>query len=114
MKNADSTLTSEELELFFTPRPEKKENAGGSWQVERAVATDDVMILQPGRKGAGDRLEYLPGEGEIRLFGDMATVSDVQWGTTQGARLTYFIGDDRIFVDGKPGLQTETRHYVTP
>ncbi len=114
MQNAASTMTSEELEIFFTPQPGKEKNASGPWQVERAIASDGVAILQPGRKGAGDRLEYLPGEEKILLFGDMATVSDAQWGTTQGARLTYFIGDDRIFVDGKPGLQTETRHHVTP
>ena len=114
MLNAASTLTSEELEIFFTPQPAMPEPASGPWRVERAIATDGVEIFQPGRKGTGDRLEYLPGEGEIRLFGNLATVSDTQWGTTQGARLTYFIGDDRIFMDGKPGLQTETLHQVKP
>ena len=114
MLNAAGTLSSEELEIFFTPQPAMPQPASGPWRVERAIATDGVAIFQPGRKGTGDRLEYLPAEGEIRLFGNLATVSDARWGTTQGARLTYFIGADRIFADGKPGLQTETLHQVKP
>ena len=111
MRHASASLTSGELELFFeSARAEAP--AGDSRRIERAVASHDVLILEPGRKATADRAEYHPGEEIIYLFGKPAAVHDPLRGDTQGVRLTYHMGDDRILVEGEPGLPAETRRQV--
>jgi len=114
MQNATATLTSGELEILFKPSAAeiRATPAGGSWQIERAIATGDVAIVEPMRKATGNRAEYIPQESKVILLGNLATVADSQRGTTQGARLTYFTGDGRIFVQGEPGSPAETRRLV--
>lgn len=121
MQNVSATLTSRELEILFEEPAKLRPGAsttpslpvsGGSWQVERAVATGDVVIVQPGRKATGTGAEYFPRENKIILIGNLAAISDAQKGLTQGTRLTYFTGDDRILVQGEPGSPAETRRQV--
>ena len=114
MQNGSRALSSGQLEIFFqqegTPATSGIELAGG--QVERAVATENVVVVEGGRKATGDRADYLPQEGRILLVGKQATIFSPPQGLTQGPRLTYLMGDDRIRVDGEPGHRTETRGQV--
>ena len=114
MRNSSSAVTGDELEIIFKPQDTESHTVpgSGSGQIERAIATGNVVIIQPGRKSTGTRAEYIPGENKVILTGNLASVVDAQKGTTQGARLTYFTGDDRIFVQGEPGSPAETRRPV--
>jgi len=122
MHNDSATLTSHELEIFFaTPAPGRPPESaaapalavsGGNWQIERAVATGQVLVMQPGRKATGDRVEYFPAENKVILSGNLAAISDDQKGSSQGVRLTYFTSDDRILVQGEPGSPVETQRPV--
>ena len=114
MRTPSATLTSGELEILFNPPATETRTVpgGGGWQIERAVATGDVVIVQPTRKSMGNRAEYIPQESKIILSGNLASIVDSQKGTTQGTRLTYFTADDRIFVQGEPGSPAETRRPV--
>ena len=72
MRNDSAILTSQELEIYFaTPAPGRPPESaaspalpvsGRNWQIERAVATGQVLVVQPGRKATGDRVEYFPAE----------------------------------------------------
>ena len=104
-------MHSRELEIFFAP-PAAGASVTESGRIERAVATGEVAILDSGRKATADRAEYFLEEARIHLFGKPATVADPQRGSTQGVRLTYRMRDDRIFVEGEPGLPAETRRQV--
>jgi len=111
MRHASASLTSGELELFFESA-RAGAPAADSRRIERAVASHDVLILDPGRKATAERAEYHPAEEIIHLFGKPAAVHDPLRGDTQGVRLTYRMGDDRILVEGEPGLPAETRRQV--
>jgi lipopolysaccharide export system protein LptA len=112
MKNTSASLTCEELELQFKPRPSNAAQA--DLQIDRAIATQNVHVIQPTRQATAERAEYVPDEKKITLTGNLAAISDSEKGSTQGIRLTYFTGDDRILVDGKPGTQAETKRTVRP
>ena len=114
MQSPSATLTSGELEILFKPPATETRSVpdSGSWQIERAIATGNVVILQSTRKSTGNRAEYIPQESKIILSGTLATVADPQRGMTQGTRLTYFTGNDTIFVQGEPGAPSETRRPV--
>jgi len=111
MRSASATVHSGELEVFFAP-PAGGATVTESGRIERAVASREVVILDSGRKATADRAEYFPEEARVLLFGKPATVTDPQRGNTRGVRLTYRMGDDRIFVEGEPGLPAETRRQV--
>ena len=111
MRNASATVNSGELEVFFSSQG-KGASSAGSGQIERAVANSNVVVLDSGRKATGERAEYFLEEGKMRLFGNPATILDPSRGSTQGVRLTYLVGDDRMLVEGEPGLPTETRRQV--
>ncbi len=111
MRNASATVRSGELEIFLGP-PAAGASVTDSGRIERAVATREVVIQDSGRRATADRAEYFPGDARVHLVGKPATVADPQRGSTQGVRLTYRMGDDRIFVEGEPGLPAETRRQV--
>jgi lipopolysaccharide export system protein LptA len=124
LQNPSATLRAQELEIFFTdPAPRKNlatpspaagqpGTPGGGRQIERALASGSVSIVQPGRKATGEHAEYIPTENKVILTGNLAAISDAEKGNTQGTRLTYFTRDDRIFVEGEPGTPAETRRPV--
>ena len=118
MRNPSTTMKSNELEIVLTPAaaatpkvaPSATPTAGR--EIERAIASGYVQIVQPGREATGDRAEYTPADGKIVLLGNLAAISDAEKGITQGARLTYFIRDDTISVQGGPGSPTDTRRLI--
>jgi len=111
MRSASSVVNSDQLEVFFPPSG-RGSSAATPTHIERAVASGGVVVLESGRKATADRAEYLPGQSLVHLWGKPATVSDPVRGATKGVRLTYQIADDRIFVEGEPGLPAETRRQV--
>ena len=111
MRSASASVNSEQLDVFFVPPADGAPTAGPA-QIERAVASGEVVVLDSGRKATADRAEYFPEEAFFRLFGKPAAVWDPQGGSTQGVRLTYRVADDRISVEGEPGLPAETRRQV--
>lgn len=112
MQHHSTSVTASELELFF--QPAEPAVGAGAARIERALARGQVNIRDAGRKATGNRAEYFPARSQVVLFGEPAAIVDPQRGTTAGARLTYHMGDDRILVEGEPGLPTETRRQVSP
>jgi lipopolysaccharide export system protein LptA len=124
LRSASSTVSAEQLEIFLIPAGLVPAGAStgdsGGAQIEHAVATGEVVILdsqrnskrESGRRATADRAEYFPGQDLFRLYGKPAAVWDPQRGSTQGVRLTYRVADDRILVEGEPGLPAETRRQV--
>jgi lipopolysaccharide export system protein LptA len=109
-------VTAHELEVFLTSLETGTAAgaAGNTERVERASASGSVVIREGARKATGDRAEYFPDTGRLQLFGNLAAISDPEGNRTQGARLTYFIGDGRISVDGEPGSPTEAWWRIHP
>jgi lipopolysaccharide transport protein LptA len=104
-----TTLRSDRLDVYFT----QGGTVEGS-EVDRAEATGHVQVTQPARVGTGENAEYFAGPGKIVLTGGPPVLSDEEKGSTTGQRLTFFIHDDRLFVDGGEQSPSLSRHRVAP
>jgi LPS export ABC transporter protein LptC/lipopolysaccharide transport protein LptA len=78
---------------------------GGS--LERLVATDGVELRQATRVATGQKAVYTPGDKTIAVTGDKVELVDDRQHVS-GRSLTFFVGDDRILVDGREEARTET------
>jgi lipopolysaccharide export system protein LptA len=81
--------------------------AGSDNSLERSYADGKVEVQQTSpartRIGTSEHAEYYSSEDKIILRGgDPALVDNPKGNTTRGAELTYFAGDDRLFVNGAP------------
>jgi lipopolysaccharide export system protein LptA len=87
--------------------------AGSDDSLDRAYADGRVEILQSAagraRNGTGEHAEYYTGEQKIILRGGNPTLTDSVKGSTRGAELTYYAGDDRLLVNGAPEQPTKSR-----
>jgi lipopolysaccharide transport protein LptA len=104
-----TTLQSDRLDVYFTP--------GGTVEgseVDHAESDGHVKVTQPGRVGTGDQAEYYAGPGKIVLNGGPPILVDEKKGSTTGQRLTFFIHDDRLFVDGGDQSPSLSKHRVAP
>ncbi len=114
MLSGFSAVNSEQLEVFLVPSTASTAE-GETAKIDHAIASGEVVIrdsADPGRKATAERAEYFPEEALFHLFGKPAVVWEPQRGSTQGVRLTYRMADDRILVEGEPGLPAETRRQV--
>ncbi|MBI3939743.1 MAG: LPS export ABC transporter periplasmic protein LptC [Acidobacteria bacterium] len=90
MVTEEGSLASGTLDVHF--------NADN--QVDSAVADELVMLRQGDRTGTGSRAQYDFATDRITLTGNLAEVVDSSRRRTKGRRLTFFVGDDRILVEG--------------
>ena len=86
-------------------------------EVERTIAQKNVTIVQPGRRGTGDRCEYTTIDEVAVLTGNPAHVEDAEQGTTDGNRLTMYRRENRVVADDTRGSQSPGRvrstHKIT-
>ena len=104
-----TTLQSDRLDVYFT----QGDTVEGS-EVDHAEADGHVKVTQPGRRGSGDHGDYFAGPGKIVLTGGPPSLFDEEKGFTTGQRLTFFIHDDRLFVDGGEKSPSLSKHRVAP
>jgi len=109
MVTESTTLQSDHLDVYFSPG----DSAQGS-EVDHAEADGHVKVTQPGRLGTGEHGEYYAAPGKIVLTGGPPVLIDDKKGSTTGQRLTFFIHDDRLFVDGGDKLPSLSKHRVAP
>ena len=104
----NTTLESDRLDVYF-----RGEAGGQNAEVDRAVAEGHVKVRQPARRATGDRAEYFAAEGKILLTGGPPTLRDEEKGFVTGQRLTFFIRDDTLLVDGGDESRTVSKHRIT-
>jgi lipopolysaccharide export system protein LptA len=105
----DITVQSDKLDVYFT----EGDAVEGS-EVDHADAEGHVKVTQPGRRGSGDHGQYFAGPGKIVLTGGPPSLFDEEKGFSTGQRLTFFIHDDRLFVDGGGQSPSLSKHRVAP
>ena len=71
--------------------------------MERTIAQRAVVLTQPGRKGAGDWVQYTASDEVAVLKGNPARVEDNEKGNTEGARLTLSMRDGKVTADDARG-----------
>lgn len=114
-EDPSGTIHADEAQVFLAPtatsgerRPQKAHS-----QVERIVASGNVVFAQPGRKGTGNRLVYTASDGRYVLTGSPTNpprIEDLTKGVTSGAKLIFDSRDDSVVVSGgQSSAVTETR-----
>jgi LPS export ABC transporter protein LptC/lipopolysaccharide transport protein LptA len=83
-------------------------------EVERMTAEGNVTLVQPGRRGTGDKFIYTSEDGRAILTGRNARVEDAEKGTTMGTQLTFYSRDDKVVVDNQQGTgRVKSTHRLT-
>ena len=82
-------------------------------EVREVLAEGDVSIETPEGKAAGEHAKYLPEEESMTVRGDSARLENAGK-LTEGKQLTFFLGDDRILVDGREQTRTKTTYSSKP
>ena len=117
-KGSDTTLTAQQMTVFLRSRSESPAGAGPATpgQVERIVAEGKVVITQPTRHAAGDRLVYTAAEDKFVLTGGSSggtpSIFDAERGKITGDSLTFYRHDGRVLVEGRETSPTVTRTQV--
>jgi len=99
-------LTSDQLEIFLVTE-------GSQRSVERMIARGKVKMSQPNRRSSSDLAEYFREEEKVVLTGGSPTIVDSERGSATGARLTIYMNDDRISVEGESETRSITRQSAT-
>jgi len=85
-------------------------------QVDHIVAEDHVVITEPTRHAAGERLVYTAADDEFVLTGGAGSgppsIFDAERGKITGDLLTFYRHDDRVLVEGRETSPTVTRTHV--
>ena len=76
-------------------------------RVESMTAGDTVEVVQGNRKARGSRGIYTPRDETMVLTGERVVLQDPQQ-QVEGRSLTFHVGDDRILVDGREQVRTQT------
>ena len=98
----DLTVWSDEIEGLLGG----DEDAGGGAELQVAFARGRVRIFKAAaaagrrRQGFGREAEYRPAEDRVELSGSPARLRAPDGRETRGARLTYYLGRDRVLVHG--------------
>jgi len=111
METSDATLWADRLDAYLSPASSGK--AGEATKLERAVASGNVTMVEPGRRAAGERAEYFADEGKVVMTGGPPTLYDARAGFTTGQTLTFFTAGDSLVIDGGNGSRTLTKHKLS-
>ncbi len=110
------TIRAGELEAVLRPQGAAREK--GESRLERALARSKVEIVETAaekrapRKAHAEQAEYTSGEEKVVLRGGVPTLEQPDHGFTRGAELTYYIDDDRLLVNGRPGARSQSRQKL--
>ena len=114
VRGADATIAAEQMDVFLQPRGQSQNGpnstAGGPSQVDRVVASGNVIVQQAKRRATGQQLSYLIAEAKFTLTGGTPSIFDAERGKITGDSLTFYTHDDRVLVEGKSSpTVTQTR-----
>jgi lipopolysaccharide export system protein LptA len=109
LQTETTILEGDKMDVYFSRLGTTQES-----EVERAMAEGHVVVIQPGRRATGEQGEYFAGPAKIVLTGGPPNIYDVEKGFTTGQRLTVFVHDDRLLVEGGDGAPSLTQHRVAP
>jgi lipopolysaccharide export system protein LptA len=124
----DMTVISKQMDVFLQSAsqaqvPAQKQQTQAAVQnptsaqpltpagLDKIIATGSVVLTQPNRRGAGDKLVYTASDDKFVLTGGPPSIFDAERGKITGVSLTLFRTDDRVIVEGdssSPAI-TQTR-----
>lgn len=83
-------------------------------EADRILAEGEVVLVQPERRGYGDKLTYTSEDGRGVLIGRNARIDDYEKGAIIGAQLTFYSRDDKIQIESQRGTgRVRSTHRLT-
>jgi lipopolysaccharide export system protein LptA len=112
-KSADVTITSKQMDAFLLPRGQSDSNQTlSAGKLDKILAEDQVVVIQPNRQGDGDKLVYTAADDKFVLTGGPPSIFDAEHGKITGVSLTFFRRDDRVLVEGDKTSPAVTKTRV--
>jgi lipopolysaccharide export system protein LptA len=123
-KGADVTISANQIDAFLLSRHPNAGNQAsnrqsstggapaGAAQLDRIVASGNVVVQQPSRRATGQKLVYTGEEEKYVLTGGPPSIFDAEHGKITGDSLTFFSRDDRVLVEGGNASPTVTQTRV--
>jgi lipopolysaccharide export system protein LptA len=111
-KGADVTITANTMDAFLQARGRGNQPLSGAGKLDKIVAAEHVVIIQPGRRATGDLLTYTAVDDKFVLTGGPPSIFDAERGKITGVSLTFFRHDDRVLVEGNSLTPTVTQTRV--
>ncbi|HET9179705.1 MAG TPA: LptA/OstA family protein [Terriglobia bacterium] len=103
----DTRIQSDRLDVHFSAGKTPADS-----EVDNAEAEGHVKIVQPMRYAKGENAVYDAQTGKVVMTGGPPTVYDTEKGTITGQRLTFYIHNDRLLVDGSANSPAISKHRV--
>jgi lipopolysaccharide export system protein LptA len=113
-RTADLTITAKQMDAYLLPRKQSSGAPGSSAasQLDKIVASGNVLIQQPSRRAMGEKLVYTASEDKFVLTGGPPSIFDAEHGKITGDSLTFYNRDDRVLVEGGNSSPTVTQTQV--
>ncbi|MEQ1923274.1 MAG: LptA/OstA family protein, partial [Pyrinomonadaceae bacterium] len=70
-------------------------------EVSKTIAENSVVITQPGRRAAGNWVQYTAGDETAIIRGNPASINDSVNGSSQAAEFTYMMRENRFISEGR-------------
>jgi len=109
LQTGPTTMEGDKMDVYFSRIGTSQDS-----EVDHANADGHVVVVQPGRRATGEHGEYSASTGQIVLTGGPPNIRDDKKGFTTGHRLTLFVHDDRLLVEGSDGTPSLSQHRVAP
>jgi lipopolysaccharide export system protein LptA len=115
-QTATADATASQVELFLLPAGDhgtQGEAGGSQGEVDRMIASGNVVVSSQGRRGVGQQLAYTSSTGEFVLTGTATApprMTDPNRGSVTGNALIFHTRDDSVSIEGGGG---ETRTGTT-
>ncbi len=100
MKSGEFLLRANKVEVRLG-------EGGGS--VRQIDAEGNVEIESTSGRALGEKATYVPDREEVHVSGERATLQDGDK-LTEGKELTFFLSNDKIFIDGQEERRTKTTY----
>ncbi len=117
-KGAELTITAKVMDVFLQPRQQGSSNQSitgtgtGTGKIDHIIATNQVVVVQPGRRAIGEQLVYTASDDKFVLTGGSPSIFDAERGKITGVSLTLFRHDGRVLVEGNNTSPTVTQTQV--
>ena len=127
MKATDAILSSQEADAYLKPRegacadkastctaqddphPQKQGSVVSQpSELDKVVAWDHVVVVQPTRRVLGEHLVYTAVDGKYVVTGGAPSIFDAEKGISHGDSLTFYNRDDRVLIESKDSKSSPT------
>jgi lipopolysaccharide export system protein LptA len=111
-KGADMTITARQVDAYLRAHSEHDQSASSPGELDKIVASGQVVITEPERRATGEQLVYTAADDKFVLTGGPPSIFDAEHGKITGVSLTFFRRDDRVLVEGDSKFPTVTQTRV--